>query len=120
MSCIRRDDKRNAWKCLQQPEVYAQMVPPIKEVDFQSNPYFNVKTNDEMRKLNRRVRCTEPGGGRGRNRIRDNMWYHNNSADFGSDTLYNNPAVNRRNIYYNNYDYGVGLPYYTTKYLRYN
>jgi hypothetical protein len=128
MSRVRRGNQEKSWKCLKQDEVYARNTScaQIKEVDFQSNPYFNVKTKDEMKQLNTKIRNMERGNRghhghranhRDEHRIRDNMWYHNNSSDFGRDTLYSNPYVGPRNIYYNNYEYGTGTPYYTTKYL---
>lgn len=112
----------------------------IQFVDFQNNPYLGITSDDQLKKLKHDTRCVRYGRcndvtcdchkkdhyGRRHpshdyyhhNRIRNNLWYHNNSADLGRDSLYQNQYIAARNPYYDFRATGAGMPYFTSKYLR--
>jgi hypothetical protein len=135
-SGCRMNKNCGCMRCQKQKSLYHRTLYPIdlnqsvtefnrdliSIVDFQRNPYFGITSDQQLSELNRRVRCSEHKRNghhhhhKKDNRRHVNLWYHNNSADFGPDSLYQTPYIGSRNMYPNQHDHGVGVPYYTSKY----
>jgi len=117
-------------RCLSQQKIYARTLYPknkctnvtefnsdlINVVEFQNNPYFGNRTERDLHHLKNNIHKCDKNTHNQKSKNKNHMWYHNNSADFGPDTLYPNPYMGSRNPYYEHFDSGAGVPYYTSKY----
>jgi hypothetical protein len=82
---------------------------PVEEIDFQHNPYFP-NAHKILKRIRRRLNRLEDS--------HDSLYYdfyqrrsgsrnlHLEGGDFGGHSLYENPYVGDRNLYYNHPDYG--------------